>query len=107
MTMPIQSDDRRSALRFRNDDVLRWKRPGRIEDHKGWAIDRSQTGLGFAVLRDEAPRVGERLHLRLFDRDRWKVIEGAVRVARVDPASDERLVMVGCCLQTSVTADGE
>ncbi|HUN80238.1 MAG TPA: hypothetical protein VMV81_01890 [Phycisphaerae bacterium] len=91
--------DRRGKFRLRSQDVLRWKRPGRIEDHKAWSIDRSDAGIGFCTLADSRPQVGELINLRLLDRDRWQTVERTVRVARTDSAPGGELVFVGCALE--------
>lgn len=91
----IIRSDRRRDERVESRDVARWKRPGRIEDHKAWMVDRSRSSIGFMADAAAAPRLGEVLNIRQLDRDRWTIIEDTVRVARTAPAGDD-LVMVGC-----------
>ena len=91
--------DRRGNLRVRSEDVLRWKRPGRIEDHKAWSIDRSDLGIGFCTLAECRPQVGELINLRVLDRDRWRTVETTVRVARTDHTPGGELIFVGCALE--------
>jgi hypothetical protein len=91
--------DRRSEMRMENGDTMRWKRPGKFEDHKAWMVDRSPSGLGFLTQAGVAPRVGEILNIRRLDDDRWATLDRAVRVVRADPATDESLTMVGCRLE--------
>jgi hypothetical protein len=85
--------------------VLRWKRPGRIEDHKAWSIDRCDGGIGFCTLSESRPQVGEIIHVRVLDRDRWMTVEQTVRVARTDPTPGGELVLVGCALEPLHSAD--
>ncbi|MBK8266805.1 MAG: hypothetical protein IPK83_00215 [Planctomycetes bacterium] len=87
--------DKRREVRLDSQDIIRWKRPGRIEDHKAWTVDRSPSGYGFMSRIDEAPRVGDLIHVRRFDHDRWAAFEEPFKVARILPATDE-LVVVGC-----------
>ncbi len=95
--------DKRQQLRSPATDVLRWKRPGRIEDHRAWSVDRSEDGLGFCTPTDSSPRVGEVIHLRLFDRDRWMTVDRAVRVARTTATPGGELVFVGCAMEVVPT----
>jgi hypothetical protein len=94
--------ERRTNLRLRSEDVLRWKRPGRVEDHKAWSVDRSDLGIGFCTLAEVRPQVGEVINLRVLDRDRWKTVEQTVRVARTDPTPGGELIFVGCALDSTV-----
>lgn len=91
-------EDRRMNTRTRSEDVVRWKRPGRIEDHKAWSIDRSDFGVGFCTLAGARPKVGEVINLRVFDRDRWMTVERTVRIAHTDAAPGGELVFVGCAI---------
>jgi len=91
-------DNRRRDTRRPSDDLIRWKRPGRIEDHKGWSIDASASSLGFLADRRSAPCVGERLNVRRLDGERWTTIDRPVWVARTMPASSDDLVFVGCMI---------
>ncbi len=93
-TIPL---DRRSETRVESDDVIRWKRPGSIEDNKAWTIDRSPSGYGFMAKIDTAPKVGDRIHIRRFDSDRWDSLDEPFRVARTEAVTDE-LVLVGCVI---------
>ncbi|MBX3396807.1 MAG: hypothetical protein KF841_15730 [Phycisphaerae bacterium] len=93
----MASADKRREVRLDSQDIIRWKRPGRIEDHKAWTIDRSPSGYGFMARVHEAPRLGDLIHIRRFDHDRWASFEEPYRVSRVFPATDE-LVVVGCCI---------
>ena len=90
--------DRRSEHREQLDQTIRWKRPGVIEDRKGWVVDRSPSGLGFLADARTAPRRGETLHIRRWDGDRWATLDRPVRVARAAPAPGNDLVTVGCRL---------
>lgn len=97
MTTIINNEtDRRRAPRQTCDDALRWKRPGRIEDHTGWALDISSTGLGFLSRAESCPRVGDRLNIRRLDGQDWTTIDRPIRVARVSPTSGSDMVVVGC-----------
>ena len=91
--------DRRYRMRQRSEDVLRWKRPGRIEDHKAWSVDRSDLGIGFCTLADSQLRVGEVINLRVRDRDQWRTLEKTVRVARTDCMPGGELIFVGCAVE--------
>ncbi len=93
-TIPL---DRRSETRVESDDVIRWKRPGSIEDNKAWTIDRSPSGYGFMAKIETAPKVGDRIHIRRFDSDRWDSLDEPFRVARTEAVTDE-LVLVGCVI---------
>jgi hypothetical protein len=88
--------ERRREPRIEADDIIRWKRPGKIEDEKAWMIDRSPNGLGFLTTSDRSPQVGEMLNIRRMTDDRWTVIDRPIRVARTMPASSGDLIMVGC-----------
>jgi hypothetical protein len=96
MATSTTGTERRIERRLASDDVIRWKRPGRIEDHKGWSVDRSLSGLGFLVEAPAAPRVGERLHVRQLDGDRWTVLDRTYCVVRADPANGGDFAFVGC-----------
>jgi hypothetical protein len=91
--------ERRAEPRIEADDIVRWKRPGRIEDEKAWIIDRSPNGLGFLTTFDRAPQVGDALHVRRMSDDRWAVIDRPIRVARTTPLAGGDLVMVGCAME--------
>jgi len=101
MEQPATFNNRRKSLRFRCDDVLRWKRPGRIEDYKAWSIDRSDGGFGFCTLTKNSPQVGDVINLRVFDRGRWMTVDRTVRIARTEPTPGGELVFVGCMLEDS------
>jgi hypothetical protein len=90
--------DRRRELRCSSDDVIRWKRPGRIEDHKGWTLDGSPSGIGFLALAEAAPEVGDRIHIRKLEGDTWTTLDRTVRVARADPTANNEFVVVGCAI---------
>lgn len=90
--------DRRRELRCNADDVIRWKRPGRIEDYKGWTLDASPSGIGFLTLSDAAPRVGDEIHLRKLVGENWSTLDRTVRVARADPTANNEFVVVGCAI---------
>jgi hypothetical protein len=94
----VSQQDRRRELRCNADDVIRWKRPGRIEDHKGWTLDASPSGIGFLTLSDAAPQVGDRLHLRKLEGETWTTLDRTVRVARADPTANNEFVVVGCAI---------
>ena len=49
--------ERRRDDRIECRDSIRWKRPGRFEDHKAWSSDRSPTSLGFITETRHAPAV--------------------------------------------------
>ncbi len=99
MTDPIHTSNRRKEERALADDIIRWKRPGKIEDQKAWMVDRAQSGLGFLTDTKIAPRAGEILNVRQLDRDRWITIDRTVRVARATLASDDTLTMIGCSVE--------
>ncbi len=88
--------ERRRDRRVEWKDIIRWKRPGRIEDHQAWAADRSPTSLGFLTVAEAAPSVGDTLHVRRLDYDRWAIVNDTVRVARVQPIGADTLTLVGC-----------
>lgn len=95
-TLPIE---RRRETRVQSDDVIRWKRPGKVEDHKAWTIDRSPSGYGFMARIGSAPRVGDRIHIRCFECDRWDSFDDPFRVTRTEAVTDE-LVLVGCAIES-------
>ncbi|MFH1418104.1 MAG: hypothetical protein ABII12_07475 [Planctomycetota bacterium] len=99
MTDPLNKSDRRKEERKIADDIIRWKRPGKIEDQKAWMVDRAPSGLGFLTNTEIAPCVGEVLNVRQLDRDRWITIDRTVRVARAALASDDSLTMIGCAVE--------
>ena len=88
--------ERRREPRIEADDIIRWKRPGRIEDEKAWLVDRSPNGLGFLTRGERLPQVGEFLNIRQMNDDRWTVVDRPIRVARTAPIAGGGLVMVGC-----------
>ncbi len=90
--------EKRIEPRIISDDVIRFKRPGRFEDHKAWTIDRSPSGYGFITRTDHAPSLGDTIHIRRFDTDRWDAYAHSFHVARIDPVTPE-LVIVGCVAQ--------
>ncbi len=94
----VSKPERRRELRHNADDVIRWKRPGRIEDRKGWTLDASPSGIGFLTLSEEAPRIGDEIHLRRLEGETWATIERTVRVARADPTTNNEFVVVGCTI---------
>ncbi len=98
MEASVLNAERRRDERALWDDTIRWKRPGRIEDHKAWAVDRSPTSLGFLTDTKAAPAIGDTLHVRRMDRDRWVILEDVVRVARVSRTTSPELTVVGCRL---------
>ena len=98
MDMITTAANRRRDERVDWDDTIRWKRSGRIEDHKAWASDRSPTSLGFLTTTDSAPAVGDELHVRRMDYDRWAILDEVVRVARVSKIASDNLSVVGCTL---------
>lgn len=92
----VSQPDRRKELRQNADDVIRWKRPGRIEDHKGWTLDASPSGIGFLALSEAAPKVGDELHVRRLEGETWTTLDRTVRVARADATTNNEFVVVGC-----------
>jgi len=92
--------EHRREPRVHYDDIIRWKRPGRVEDHKAWTIDRSASGLGFLVPIETDPQPGEQVNIRRFDGDRWAEINGDVRIARATPTPQGDLIMVGCTIHS-------
>jgi len=92
--------DRRREERFECSEIIRWKRPGRIEDHKAYMWDRSMRGMGFFIDTQPPPRVGDLLHIRRFDNDRWDIVNEVVRVARVTETPNRALTMIGCTLES-------
>ncbi len=95
MSAGTMTIERRRETRVESDDVIRWKRPGHIEDNKAWTIDRSPSGYGFMSRVESAPKVGDRIHIRLRDSDGWDVYDEPFRVARTETVTDQ-LVLVGC-----------
>lgn len=93
MQTPLQ--EKRKEVRVECDDAIRWKHPSRPEDFKGWTIDKSPSGFGFMAKSHEAPRVGEWIHIRRFDSDRWDIHDEPFRVTRTEAVTDE-LTIVGC-----------
>jgi len=91
--------NRRSQVRQPSRDVIRWKRPGRIEDQKGWAVDHSAAGIGFMTAAASGPLAGELIHIRRLDGDRWATIDRIVRVAHASPTANHDVLMVGCSLE--------
>ena len=100
MNAPTITTDRRKEVRVESDDIIRWKRPGRIEDHKAWTINRSPSGFGFMTRFDVAPKIGDLIHIRRFDVDEWDCFDDAFRVARINQATDE-LAVIGCVVDES------
>jgi hypothetical protein len=98
VTYGTSEKDRRSEPRIECDRIVRWKRPGKIEDHKAWMVDRAPSGLGFVTSADVAPQVGEILNIRQLDEDRWATIDRTVRVARATQTTADNLIMIGCAL---------
>lgn len=96
MTTQNGFSDRRRELRQDSDDVIRWKRPGKLEDQRAWSIDLSSSGMGFMTPHDAAPSVGDMLHLHRQIGNTWEKIERPVRVARVSSSSNPEVVTVGC-----------
>ena len=90
----------RKEIRLRSEDIIRWKRAGRIEDHKGWALDRSPSSIGFLAAPGSAPVVGDVLHVRQWEEGGWKTIERTVRIARAQITPSRDLVMVGCTIES-------
>jgi len=99
--MTTATAERRSAERHPADKILRWKRPGRPEDHKAWNVDRAEGGIGFLTLPNTDPRVGEVIHLRVFDEDRWATVDRTVRIVHVTASPSGDLLMVGCKIDES------
>lgn len=94
-------NDQRREIRQCADDVIRWKRPGRIEDYRGWTLDVSSSGIGFMTSANPGVRIGDRIHVRRLDGDIWSTIEGPIEVARVSQTSSPGVVVVGCRLVSS------
>lgn len=90
--------ERRRDVRLDCDDIIRWKRPGRFEDHKAWSNDRSPTGMGFITETRNAPAIGDVLHVRRMVVGRWTIESHVIRVARIARASSPDLTFVGCTL---------
>ena len=82
--------DRRRELRHESEDIIRWKRPGRIEDHRG--LDR----VGVLALGRHQLMPGDALHLRREEDRLWATVERDVRVVRITPTSSPDVVIVGC-----------
>lgn len=98
MSAPATTSERRSEVRLESNDVLRWKRPGRVEDNKAWTVDRSPSGFGFMARIEDAPQIGDRINIRRYDTDRWDTVLEPFRVARIEQVTDE-LLMVGCVME--------
>ena len=90
--------EQRREVRLESDEVVRWKRPGQVEDNKAWTVDRSPSGYGFMVRVDVAPKVGDLIHIRRYDDDGWDSFDEPFRVARTQRATDE-LVIIGCVME--------
>ncbi|OWY68481.1 hypothetical protein B7486_26045 [cyanobacterium TDX16] len=90
--------ERRREIRTEADEVIRWKRPGRIEDHRAWTVDNSPSGLGFLTHALHALTPGDELHLRRKDDGMWAPLDRNVRIARITPTSSPELVLVGCSI---------
>lgn len=95
--------DQRKEFRRDSTDIIRWKRPGRVEDHRAWAIDNSPSGLGFMTLARHELTPGDSLHLRREEERLWAVEERDVRIVRVTPTSSPDVVIVGCELGSPVS----
>ncbi len=103
MSAPATTSERRNEVRLEADDVLRWKRPGRVEDNKAWTVDRSPSGFGFMARIQDAPQIGDRIHIRCYDADRWDTVLEPFRIARTEPVTDE-LLFVGCVMEEGPSA---
>lgn len=101
MTSTLDTIDRRRETRSTCDDIIRFKRPGRVEDRHAWLLDRSDTGLGFLIEPISTLRVGDVLNLRIRHRegDRWYDRDEAVRVMRLRPTPNLELTMVGAKIE--------
>lgn len=88
--------DRRREFRNNSDDIIRWKRPGRIEDHRAWSIDNSPSGIGFMTHSRHQLIPGDALHLRREEDRLWATVDRNVRVIRITPTSSPDVVIVGC-----------
>jgi hypothetical protein len=99
MLIPRYETDRRTAPRLIADDIIRWKRPGKVEDNKGWTVDRSETGIGFYTDLRVTPQVGEVIHMRRLDGDTWVPFDGKITVRRATPTSTDELVTIGCTIE--------
>jgi hypothetical protein len=97
----------RKDARVEAHDVIRWKRPGRAEDHKGWAVDKSPTSLGFLTPCDAAPQVGEIIHVRFRAGDDWLTLDKTVQIARAELTPTRDLVMVGCVIAAGPAIEPE
>ncbi len=91
--------ERRREERILSNDPIRWKRPGKIEDQKGWMIDTAASGMGFLALQSTAPEIGDVLNVRRLDGDRWATIDQTVRVARTTLTTNGQFTVVGCTLR--------
>lgn len=89
----------RKDLRIESHDIIRWKRPGMIEDHKAWAVDKSATSMGFLTDVQSAPQVGDTLNIRFRIHGDWQSAEQTVRIARTQLTPSRDLVMVGCTIE--------
>ena len=98
MTVNAYSDRRRD-VRNEADDVIRWKRPGRVEDNKAWTCDKSASSIAFLTPFDVAPTVGDVLHVRRLEAGNWDVLSDTVRVARVMRISADQMALVGCTVE--------
>ena len=103
MSAPTATNERRDEVRLDSNDILRWKRPGRVEDNKAWTVDRSPSGFGFMARIQDEPQIGERIHIRRYDADRWDTVLEPFRVARIEPVTDE-LLLVGCVMEEEASA---
>lgn len=101
MLKTAESVERRRETRTSCDDIIRFKRPGRVEDRHAWLLDRSATGLGFLIEPISTLRVGDVLNLRIRARegDQWYDRDEAVRVVRLRPTPNLELTMVGAHIE--------
>jgi len=101
MLQTIETIERRRETRTVCDDIIRFKRPGRVEDRHAWLLDRSTTGLGFLIEPISTLRVGDVLNLRIRERDgdQWYERDEAVRVMRLRPTPNLELTMVGARIE--------
>jgi len=98
MSAAESGSERRQEARRIADDIIRWKRPGIVEDNKGWTVDRSHNGIGFYTDARTVPKVGDVLHMRRLDGMDWVPVEGEIVVRRATPTSTDELVTIGCTI---------
>ena len=92
----VSKPERRQELRHNADDVIRWKRPGRIEDRKVGRFDASPSGTRFLTLAEVAPHVGDELQLATAGGRDLGHDRAGPSASRADLTTNSEFVVVGC-----------